>query len=101
MSRRSADEWPALEAGEAERNLLECRRVGVAFIERMVAAWRNDGPASGVGGSGGSETHVVALGPMMPLAPGNAGVQRHGAFDGETDTIIVFGPSIEIPRNPS
>jgi hypothetical protein len=86
---------------EAIRDRLECDRIAAAFMQRMVAAWRDAGDlAKSRHASAGGDT-VVSFGPSMPIVPDGAGAQRHGACEGGTDTIIVFGPSIEIPRNPS
>lgn len=87
-------------SGGTIRDHLENRRQGVAFIERMVAAWRDGDALSGAPHAGGEGT-VVVVGSTMPIFAGDVANNRHGQLDGARDTVIIFGPSIEIQRDPA
>lgn len=92
------DRSPALLSGDTIRDRLECHRVAVSLMQRMNAAMYDDRASIKARHANAGIETVVSIGPCMALAPAAPVAQLHGRLDAAPDTIVVFGPSLEIPR---
>jgi len=72
------------EPPETIRDRLECRRVAEAFIQRMVANWKDDRAVVEARHAHVGHDTAVAIGPFMDIPFTEAVVSRHGRPGGRT-----------------
>jgi hypothetical protein len=69
-------------------------------VQTILAAWIGDNAVIQARHANAGLDTAVSFGPCMDLAPTAPAAQRHGRLDVGPETVVAFGPSLEIPVNP-